>query len=318
MALVNELDSDLTDGRLKIRHLKLVVAIAREGTLGAAGDELDISQPVVSRTLQEVESIVGARLFERGRGGVRPTPAGVHFLRHAQGVLTQLALASRELLDVASGRIGRVVIGTGVAGIDPLLPLAVDTFHDASPSVIVAIHEAPPAELLSALLDGSVDLVIGRSVPSYLDEQLTVRPLYTERLVPTVAIDHELAEAKDLTLGDLSGFRWVIPDDRTAARADFTQAFFNTGASLPTLRVECSSIHTATELVRFAGYISPLPETLASRDSRLQILDIELPNMTLPICLIQRAFGEPTDVAEAFVAHLEAARDALGAQVAAD
>lgn len=307
----NSPPSDFTDGRLKLRHLKLVVAIAEEGTMAAAADRLDVSQPVVSRSLQEVEGIVGLQLFVRGRGGVTPTPAGVHFLRHAQGILTELKLASRDLNAVAQGKVGRVVVGTGMAGIDPLLPLAVDSFHAESPEVVVSIHEAPPGELLAALLHGSVDLVIGRSVPHHLSDQLRVKPLYIERLVPAVSIEHELAKTQGLKLEDLTKHRWVVPDERTAARIDFAQAFSNLGLRLPPMRVECSSILTATELVKYSNYISPLPEMLVLRDSRLCMLDFELANMDLPLCLIYRAFGQTSSLTKRFEKHLESVRDTL-------
>lgn len=307
--------TDLADGRLKIRHLKLVIAIADEGTLAAAADRLDVSQPVVSRSLQEVEGIVGMQLFVRGRGGVTPTPAGVHFLRHAQGILTELKLASRDLKAVSQGKVGRVVVGTGMAGIDPLLPLAVDSFHAESPEVVISIHEAPPGELLAALLAGSVDLVVGRSVPHHLSEQLLTKPIYVERLVPTVSIDHELANTQGVKLEDLVQHRWVVPDQRTAARSDFAQAFLDLGLPLPTMRVECSSILTATELVKYSNYIAPLPEMLVLRDPRLRMLDFTFGNMDLPLCLIHRAFGEVSALTKRFEAHLEAVRDSLNLQL---
>lgn len=305
---------DLADGRLKIRHLKLVVAIAKEGTLAAAADELDMSQPVVSRTLQEVEAIVGLRLFSRGRGGVSPTLAGIHFLRHAQGILTELRIAAKHLTDAAEGRVGRIVVGTGVAGIDPLLPIAVDSFQAQTPEVIISIHEGPPGELLASLLDGSVDLVFGRSVPHHLSDQLRIEPLYVERLVPAVSIDHELADAQDLKIEQLALYRWVLPDDRTAARADFAQAFLDLGTALPNMRVECSSILTATELVKFSNYIAPLPEMVVRRETRLKKLAFELGDIRLPLCVIQRSFGEPSDLIERFRAHLQAVRDSLNLQ----
>lgn len=303
--------SDLADGRLKLRHLKLVIAIADEGTLAAAADQLDVSQPVASRSLQEIEGIVGLQLFVRGRGGVKPTPAGLHFIRHAQGILTELKLASRDLREVAQGQVGRVVVGTGVAGIDPLLPLAVDSFHAEAPDVVVSIFEAPPSELLAALLDGSVDLVMGRSVPHHLSEQLLTRPIYVERLVPAVSVEHELAESDDLKIEDLIQFRWVVPDERTAARSDFSQALLNLGLSLPPKRVECSSILTATELVKYSNYIAPLPEMLVLRDDRLRMLDFELGNMGLPLCLIRRAFGQASELVARFEAHLDTVRDSI-------
>lgn len=302
---------DLASTRLKIRHLQLVSVIAEEGMLGAAADELGVSQPVVSRSLQELETIVGVRLFERGAKGVRPTLAGERFLAHAQSILSQLQLASRDLHEAANGDIGRVVVGSSLAGVDPILPAAVDRFHREYPRVVVTVYEAPPGELLKALLDGVTDLVLGRSAPTHLSGQLSALPLYRERLVLTVSTRHELAAAKSVTADDLSQLHWIVPDSRTSARSDLELAFLSMGIEMPARRLECSSVLTATELVKQSGYIAPLPLSVAQRDSELTVLNAPLGDIGWTLSLIRRKHGAMAFVAQAFEQHIYGARDAL-------
>lgn len=86
----------LLDGRVKIRHLVLVTAIADEGTLVRAAESLHITQPVVTRGLREVEEVLGVPLFERLPRGVRPTQYGHSFIERARSVLAELRAAGRR------------------------------------------------------------------------------------------------------------------------------------------------------------------------------------------------------------------------------
>src|ERR1043165_8017148 len=83
---MNNVDHFL-DGRLKLRHLVLVTVVADEGTLVGAAKAMHVTQPVVTRSLQEIETITGVKLFARGPRGVRPTQYGDILIEHARAVV---------------------------------------------------------------------------------------------------------------------------------------------------------------------------------------------------------------------------------------
>ena len=85
------------DSHLSLRHLNLLVAIAREGSLLAAAQAVGLTQSAVTKALQEAEAVVGERLFDRTNRGALPTQAGEVLLAHARLVLTQLRHAGQEL-----------------------------------------------------------------------------------------------------------------------------------------------------------------------------------------------------------------------------
>jgi LysR family pca operon transcriptional activator len=68
--------ANLTSGRIKFRHLQCFLAVTQFGSVQRAADSLSITQPAVSKTIGELESILGVRLFERGRRGAAPTREG--------------------------------------------------------------------------------------------------------------------------------------------------------------------------------------------------------------------------------------------------
>ncbi len=83
--------------RIRLRHLHTFVAVAQQGTLGRAAETLNLSQPALSKTLNELEQLTGARLFERGRLGAQLTLLGEQFLTHAVKVLDALNHAGQAL-----------------------------------------------------------------------------------------------------------------------------------------------------------------------------------------------------------------------------
>lgn len=80
----------IADGRVKFRHLQCFLAVAQFGSVQKAAHSLSITQPAVSKTIAELESILGVRLFERGRQGARPTREGQLFMPHASACVLAL------------------------------------------------------------------------------------------------------------------------------------------------------------------------------------------------------------------------------------
>jgi len=78
---------DAFRSRIRLRHLHCFVAVAQTQHLGRAGERLGLTQPAVSKTLTELEELVGTRLLVRQRAGTDLTAAGMRFLRHALRVL---------------------------------------------------------------------------------------------------------------------------------------------------------------------------------------------------------------------------------------
>ena len=83
--------------RIRLRHLHTFVAVAQQGTLGPAAETLNLSQPALSKTLNELEQLTGTRLFDRARLGAQLTLVGEQFLTHAVKVLDALNTAGQAL-----------------------------------------------------------------------------------------------------------------------------------------------------------------------------------------------------------------------------
>lgn len=266
---------DLLNGRLKLRHLVLVVAIADEGSVLRAAEHLHLAQPAVTRSLREVEHVLGVELFSRGPRGMTPTLFGEAFIEHARAVLAELRRAGERISGLADGEVGTVTIGTLLAGSNVLLPRAIATLKRERPGITVIVQEATFDAQAPRLLDGEIDLILGRLNPIEDLHGLRQITLYAEPVRLVARRDHP-ARRPGLALEDLMDYPWVLPLEQTALRQELEQIFRREGLSLPANLVECTSILTVRTLVRDADMIAALPELVALTDDDLEPLPVPL------------------------------------------
>lgn len=260
----------LLDGRLKLRHLVLVTTIADAGSLARAAEQLCITQPVVTRGLQDLEAVLGVPLFVRSAQGVTVTPYGAAFVENARSILSQIRQAGRTLADLANAETGTVSVGTHLAGSNVLLPRAIGRLKGRRPGVVVCVREATPDVLEHSLLVGDLDLTVGRLTPA--DPRITQRRLYDEPIVLVVRADHPVLSAPSPHLRDLAALPWVTPVSGTALRRELESVFAAHAVPWPSNRVECTSVPTLRRLIIDGDFVAALPLLVAREDDRLAVL----------------------------------------------
>lgn len=293
----------ILDGRLKIRHLVLVTAVADEGTLVRAAESLHITQPVVTRGLREVEELLGVPLFERLPRGVVPTQYGHAFIARARSVLAELRIAAEEVRLLQSGQLGTVTVGTHLAGSNLLLPRAIAGLKAEHPRLTVVVREGTPDTLQQWLLAGDLDLTVGRlspTVPVRLEQEL----LHQEPIRLVARVGHPVHSRPSVPLADLVGFPWILPVAQTALRAELEAVFFHEGLPLPSDRVECTSMLTLRNLLVSSDIIAALPMFIAVDDRELRILQTPLSSIRRSVGVTMPKDRAPSAATAALLGHL--------------
>ena len=194
------------DGRIKLRHLQCLLAVAQHGSLQRAAEALSITQPAVSKTIAELEGLLGVRLFERGRNGARPTAQAELFLRHAGASVSAL----RQGIDVlarANGQTGGVI----EIAVLPTLAAAM------MPSV-VQVHTGANQQLLTQLKSGQVTLALGRMSDPEGMAGLTFEHLCATPLSVVVRASHPLVQQRSVSMADIARYHVVLPPNGTILR----------------------------------------------------------------------------------------------------
>ena len=152
------------------RHLRCVLAVAKHLHFARAADELGIAPPSLTRQVQEVERLLGFRLFHRTRRSVALTAAGDAWLGEASAALAQLARA-HELGQLAErGEAGRIQIGyVASAAFTGVMQRTVIAFREQRPHVDVQVREVPMEAIPAMLADGRIDVAYVRPPVNYPD-----------------------------------------------------------------------------------------------------------------------------------------------------
>ncbi|MDU7767368.1 MAG: LysR substrate-binding domain-containing protein [Serratia marcescens] len=253
--------------RIRLRHLHAFVATAQQGTLVRAAQQLGITQPALSKTLNELESLAGERLFSRSRQGAELTAAGARFLQDAGRVLDALN-----------------VLGRTVASDSEALP---------APLHIGAL----PTTLMMAVRSGQLTLGIGRmSDPSRM-EGLNFELLYHETLRLVVSPHHPLLHA-DVTLAEALSWPLVLSPRGTVPRQNAEALIVSHGLAVPEGCVETLSVTLARCLTLQYGYVWLVPYGAVRDDlfgNHLRALPLPTQGMAEPLGIItrQEAFTPP-------------------------
>ena len=293
----------LLDGRLKLRHLGLVAAIADNGSIVRAAEAMHITQPVVTRGLQEVEEILGVALFDRGPRGVTPTLYGDTFVEHARAVLAQLRQAEKQIDLLTNAELGTVTVGTHLAGSNLLLPRAIAALKAEHPRLTVVVREGTPDVLQTALLSGQCDLTVGR-LSAKTPAALVQHMLYREPIRLVARLDHPVHALERPSLSQLVDFPWIFPIEETALRTELEELFCHEGLAIPENRIECTSILTLRELLLSTDVLAALPMLIAKHDDKLALIDTPLESIRRSVGVSRSAHRPLSPAATALLAHL--------------
>src|SRR3954471_13489564 len=145
---------------LDVTRLRVLVAVARHGSVTAAAAALHYAQPSVSHHLARLEVETGAQLVQRVGRGVRLTPAGMLLAERSEEILGRLDAAEAELAEHSGLRAGRVRLAAFPSALGSFVPPAAARFAAAHPGVALTLVEAEPPAALRLLRAGEADIAL--------------------------------------------------------------------------------------------------------------------------------------------------------------
>ncbi|HDX8831032.1 TPA: LysR family transcriptional regulator [Klebsiella michiganensis] len=257
--------------RIRLRHLHTFVAVAQQGTLGRAAETLNLSQPALSKTLNELEQLTGTRLFERGRLGAQLTLVGEQFLTHAVKVLDALntagqALNRKEGLNSDIVRIG--ALPTAALGI---LPSVIGQFHQQQKDIILQVATMNNTMLLAGLKSGEIDIGIGRMSDPELMSGLNYELLFLESLKLVVRPGHPLLQ-ETVTLSRVMEWPVVVSPKGTLPRQNAETLLQSQGCKIPSGCIETLSASLSRQLTVDYDYVWFVPSGAVKDDLRRGLL----------------------------------------------
>ncbi|MEM5383646.1 LysR family transcriptional regulator [Paraburkholderia phymatum] len=251
---------------MELRQLRYFVAVAEERNFTRAAERLNMTQPPLSRQIQQIEDSVGLALFERGARPLKLTEAGRVFYAQAKRLLEEsdeLLPLTRRLAQLAE----RIVIGFVPSTLYGPLPDVIRAFREAAPLIQISLIEMFTIEQLSALKGGRIDVGFGRL--RFDEPQLAREVLVEETLIAALPAGHALAESETLTLDALSKETLIVyPSTPRPSYADQQLSAFRDHAVEPAAVHEVRELQTALGLVAAQVGVCLVPESVRGLRAR--------------------------------------------------
>lgn len=260
--------------RLKLQQLAIFEKILSSGSLLAAARELHMTQPALTKVIQELEEHLGQPLFIRTRRGVQPTDFGLMLKNHSRSLMAELRYLADDLNAWTSGVSGQVIIGTLISASAQLLPKAVARMREIAPNVVIEVRVGSNDVMFPQLERGELDVVVGLLPEVEVSPALEHVPLYDEVLSVVVGRQHSLATQSPLDLAQLANMDWILPTPESDAMRPVEHFFEALGMKKPRRLVESVSIMTNLGLLVESEMIALMPFTVARQFVRLGLLSI--------------------------------------------
>jgi DNA-binding transcriptional LysR family regulator len=280
--------------RLRIRQLRLLIALDEQGSLHRAAEHISISQSGATKALHEIEAILGMPLFERQAKGMVPNDLGRCVIRYARLIYSDLAHLREEMLGIIQGSGGRLSVGV-IMGAVPLMTRALCRLRAKQPSLSVEVVENTSANLLALLDEGRLDLAICRTSVSQRTEAYECQMLSEEPLSVVATAAHPLANRSQLSLTQLSDYRWIVYPTSMPMRQALERELEKAGMEVPRYALETSSTFATFMLLQEdPRLLAVIPREVArfgEKFGMLVQLPVALPALSPAYGIISRARG---------------------------
>lgn len=267
--------------RLKLRQIRLLLALHEGGTLRAAADALGVTQPAATKMLQELEEALGLPLFDRSGRGLRWTEAGLRVWQHFRGVHGSLTALARDVAHLTPGAPRQLLVGAIMAASTDVLAPALLALRQHYPQLSIEIIVDTSDRLCDALGAGRLDVVLGRIAVSDAapSDDFSFIPLGEESLSIISGTAHPLATRARLAFADLLKYPWIVQPPGSPMRSVIEREFARHHQQLGRGGVQTASVLTTLSLIGRSDLIAVLPSVQAqdfSRHGMLSILPYQL------------------------------------------
>jgi DNA-binding transcriptional LysR family regulator len=297
----------MSDIPFSLDQLRILKAIADEGSFKRAADSLFVSQPAISLQIQNLEKQLAVPLFDRGGRKAQLTEAGNLLLAYGEKIITLCQETCRAIEDLQNLQGGTLIVGASQTTGTYLLPRMIGLFHQKYPYVSVQLQVHSTRRTSWAVANGQVDLaIIGGEVPSELHDILEIIPYAQDELALIIPPNHPFAEQETIVKEDLYSLNYITLDSQSTIRKVLDQVLSRCNINTSELKVEMelNSIEAIKNAVQSGLGASFVSVTAIEKELKMGILHrahIEGVEIRRTLSVIVNSNRYRSKAAEAFI-----------------
>ena len=242
---------------MTIRHLKVFVEVYKQESITKAAESLYITQPTVTRAIQELEEYYGVVLFERINKRLKITECARKLYFHANHIISSIDQMDKEMKNW--DEIGILRVGATPTIGSVLLPNIIKNFNEKHSNLIIKTTINNGTELQKELFNNQLDLVLieGGNIMEHLHQEL----LSEDKLILVMPPNDERKDSNDITISSLKNDNFLLREQGSTCRLYINHIFSKHGVSINPI-MESISTHAIIRAVHLGIGISILPEEM--------------------------------------------------------
>jgi DNA-binding transcriptional LysR family regulator len=307
--------ADQVGRRIKLRDLRVLLAVAEARSISRAAELLAISHPVVSRTISELEQTLGVRLFDRSSHGVSLTIHGQALLDCGVAIFDDLRSGVQRLEFLSDPTSGEVRIGSYDVMMAGFIPTIIDALVRKHQKVTFHTIQGDYPYLRTLLRDRKVDAIVSRRAEVTPEMDLTTEVLFRDPLFVVAGPRNKWIGRRKISWDEVLNEPWIMPEPSSTIGVLLEKGLRSIGQELPNLTVTSNSIPLRNHLLATGRYLSVLPRSmlqLGAQHPKVQILPIKLPEIVQPIELITLKNRTLSPTANLFIGRAREVAKAVG------
>jgi DNA-binding transcriptional LysR family regulator len=296
--------NDRIGRRLKLQDLHVLMTVVQAGTMGKAAQQLNTTQPNISRAIAELEHALGVRLLDRHRQGVEPTEYGRAFLECGAAVFDDLRQGVKKIELLADPGTGELRIGSSPYLAEILVPAVIKRLSRRYPRIVYHLIAAEETERLRReLTERTIDLLIARRAARFRDEAFGFEFLYDSSFVVVAGARNPWVRRRHIALAELMNESWVLPPPESVTGPAYLEVFRASGLDYPRTNVFTASIGARLNLVATGRLLTMVPISILrlSKRSGIKVLPVELQHASAPVGIITLKNRTLSPVAQLFI-----------------
>jgi DNA-binding transcriptional LysR family regulator len=273
--------SDRAERRMKLRDLRVLMAVIAAGSMRKAAARLNTTQPSVSRAIADLEAALGVSLVDRTPVGVEPTEYGRALFDGGVAMFDDLRQAVNKIEFLADPTRGEVHLGTVPAFAASFVAAVIDRLSRRHPGIRFHLVTGLVESLEPMLLDRSIDLAIAARIGPLAGETIGFEFLFHGSFVVAAGAGHPLARRhRKIVLAELVNEKWTLPSPTSAIGSLFRNVFRDSGLEYPVPAIVADPIDVRMSLLstgRFLTMFDPCAMRFPRRQRDIVPLRVELP-----------------------------------------
>jgi DNA-binding transcriptional LysR family regulator len=293
--------------RLSLRDIRIFLTVVERGNLAKAANTLSVSRPVVSKSLANLERVLGVRLLDRNPQGVAPTSFGHALVRRGTAMLDELRQSVTEIRHLADPGSGELRIGASEYMAAGLISFVIDRLSRRFPALQ---FEVQLEDAIEQLRRRNIELVVTRLLSPQIDPDLQAEVLFHECVYVAAGPTNAHVGRRKVAFAELMAEPWILAHPEIVEDSPIVKAFRAAGHDLPPTTVLGLSLPLRNGLLATGRFLTIVPGSVLQFGAErrlLKPLPVDVPDWHLPVAILTLRGRSLTPLANMFIEEVRAA-----------